>query len=60
MERRLRVPVGSGKILNISAKLTARVIMLSRSNRPSLENINHFGFVLPKCTTNSCGTKYCN
>jgi hypothetical protein len=41
------VPVGSGKILNISAKLTARVIMLSRSNRPNLENINHFCFVLP-------------
>jgi hypothetical protein len=41
-------PVGSGKILNISAKLMARVIMLSRSNRPSLENINYFGFVLPK------------
>jgi hypothetical protein len=46
---------------NISAKLKARVIHVEpAANRPNLENINHFGFVLPKLTTNSCVTKYCN
>jgi hypothetical protein len=35
---------------------------LRRSKQPeaSAENIKHFGFVLPKCTTNSCARNYCD
>jgi hypothetical protein len=34
----------------------------TRQVRPArpLENINHFGFVLPTATTNSCASNYCN